>query len=253
MKALITGASSGIGRDIARCLAQKGYYVILVARNESKLKELLEDLNDNGEVLIADLSNDSDVDKVISKCLTENIDVLVNNAGLGVYGNFLATDINSELNMLKVNVVALHKLTKEVYKLMKTKNGGHILNVSSSAGLMAGGPLLSSYYATKSYVRSLSLGIYEENRRDKSNVHISILCPGPVNTNFNNVAGASFNLKSLSSEYVAKYAVEKMFKNKLLIIPGFTIKLGIFFQRFICTKWLLKIAYKIQVKKGNNF
>lgn len=253
MKALITGASSGIGRDIARCLSKKGYYVILVARSESKLKELLKDLNGNGEILIADLSNDSDVDKVISKCLTENIDVLVNNAGFGVYGNFLATDINSELNMLKVNVVALHRLTKEVYKLMKTKNDGHILNVSSSAGLMAGGPLLSSYYATKSYVRSLSLGIYEENRRDRSNVHISILCPGPVNTNFNEIAGASFNLKSLSSEYVAKYAVEKMFKNKLLIIPGFTIKLGIFFQRFICTKWLLKIGYRIQVKKGNGF
>lgn len=251
MKALVTGASSGIGRDMAIYLSKIGYEVILVARDKIKLNQVLSKLSTKGEILIADLRIKKDVDKVIKKSLDEKIDVLINNAGFGLYGSFYESDLDREIEMINVNVIAVHRLTKEVYKMMKNLNGGYILNVASSAGLMPGGPLLSTYYATKSYVRSLTLGLYEENRRDLNNVHLSVLCPGPINTNFNNVTGTSFNLKSMSSDFVAKYAIDKMFKNKVVIVPGFMVKCGLFFQRFLGVKLLLKIIYNIQVKKGN--
>lgn len=108
---------------------------------------------------------------------------------------------------------------------------------------------MATYYATKSYVTKLSLAIYEELRKEKSNVHISCLCPGPVNTNFNNVANVQFAMKSLNSDDVAKYAIDKMFKNKLIIIPGLKMKMAIFFNRFISLKFALKIVYKFQKKK----
>ena len=251
MKALVTGASSGIGRDMAIYLSKIGYEVILVARDKIKLNQVLSKLSTKGEILIADLRIKKDVDKVIKKSLDEKIDVLINNAGFGLYGSFYESDLDREIEMINVNVIAVHRLTKEVYKMMKNLNGGYILNVASSAGLMPGGPLLSTYYATKSYVRSLTLGLYEENRRNSSNVHLSILCPGPINTNFNEVAGTRFNLKSLSSDFVAEYAINKMFKNKLVIVPGFMVKCGLFFQRCLNVKMLLRIIYNIQVKKGS--
>lgn len=251
MKALVTGASSGIGRDMAIYLSRIDYEVILVGRDKIKLNQVLSKLSTKGEILIADLRIKKDVDKVIKKSLDEKIDVLINNAGFGLYGSFYESDLDREIEMINVNVIAVHRLTKEVYKMMKDANGGYILNVASSAGLLPGGPLLDTYYATKCYVRSLTLGLYEENRRDLNNVHLSVLCPGPINTNFNNVAGTSFNLKSMSSDFVAKYAIDKMFKNKVVIVPGFMVKCGLFFQRFLGVKLLLKIIYNIQVKKGN--
>ena len=122
-------------------------------------------------------------------------------------------------------------------------------SASSSAAFLPG-PLLSSYYASKAYVQRLTLAIFEELRKKKSKVLISALCPGPVDTEFNKTAGVSFNLKSLSAESVAKYALSKMFKGRLVIIPGVIIRLGVFFQRFLPTKLLLKISYNIQKSKG---
>ena len=110
---------------------------------------------------------------------------------------------------------------------------------------------MSCYYATKSYVCSYSFALYEELRRNKSNIKISVLCPGPVDTEFNKRAHVKFNLKSLSARYVARYAVDKMFKNKLIIIPGFTVKIGMFFSKFIPSKLLLKISYNIQKRKDD--
>ena len=142
----------------------------------------------------------------------------------------------------------MHILTKLFLKDMVARDSGYILNVASSAGFLAG-PVLNTYYATKNYVTKWTMGIYEELRKVKSNVHISCLCPGPVNTNFNKVAGGSFNMKALSSDYVAKYGIDKMFKNKLIIIPGFTVRLGVFLNRFISNKLSLRIVYHIQSKK----
>ena len=153
--------------------------------------------------------------------------------------------------MINVNLVAPHILTKLFLKDFVKKDKGYILNVASSAGFLAG-PKLNTYYASKNYILKLTLAIYEELRQSGSNVHISALCPGPVDTNFNKVAGGHFHTKSLTSKYVASYAIDKLFKNKLIIIPGFTMKLALLFQKFLPIKLQLKLIFKIQDKKSNN-
>ncbi len=110
--------------------------------------------------------------------------------------------------------------------------------------------MLNTYYATKNYVRSYTLGLYKELKKKGKNLNISVLCPGPVNTNFNKVAGGTFSVKGLSSEYVSKYGIDKMFKRKLVIVPGFSMKLGLFFSRFLPIKLLLGITFNIQHKKS---
>ncbi|MDE6103532.1 MAG: SDR family NAD(P)-dependent oxidoreductase, partial [Oscillospiraceae bacterium] len=207
MKVLITGASSGIGRDMARYLSGKGFDLILTARNTQKLEALKKTLKTNVEIISSDLSEENAPFLLYKKCRSKNIDFLINNAGYGIFGEFDKTDILDELDMINVNIRAMHILTKLFLRDFKRRNYGMILNVASSAGFMTG-PLMSSYYATKNYVLRLSMAIYEELRRSGSNVKISVFCPGPVDTNFNNRAGVSFSVKSISSEYAAKYAID---------------------------------------------
>ena len=248
MKALVTGASSGIGKDIAIYLSKLGYDLILVSRDINKLKETAEEIKTNVVLYPADLSRKENCFKLYDKFKNEDIDILVNNAGFGLFGNTWELDIDKELKMIDLNIVAVHILTKLFLKDMVEKDKGYILNVASSAGFLAG-PILNTYYATKNYVTKWTMGIYEELRKVKSNVHVSCLCPGPVNTNFNKVAGGSFNMKALDSKYVARYGIDKMLKRKLIIVPGITVKLGLFFNRFISNRMSLKIVYRIQKKK----
>ena len=253
MKALVTGASSGIGKDMALYLSKKGIDLILVGRNIDALNSVKDKCNTNVEIYDIDLSIEDNVYKFYEITKDKNIDILINNAGFGLFGNFIDTDLNRELNMIRLNIVAVHILTKLFLIDFVKRDKGYILNVASSAGFMAG-PKLSTYYSTKNYVLKETLAIYEELRQMKSNVKISCLCPGPVDTNFNNVAGGSFNTKSATSKYVAHYAIDKMFKNKLIIIPTIKMKLAIFGTRLLPTKLLLKINYHIQnvkVKKYN--
>ena len=246
MKALITGASSGIGRDIAINLSKKGYDLILVARDLEKLNEVKSKLHTNVEVVSMDVSNAENCKELHEKY--QNIDILVNNAGFGDCGYFTKTSLDKELKMIDTNIVAYHVLTKLYLQDMKQKNSGKILNVASIAGFMPG-PLMATYYSTKSYVVKLSEAIREELRREKSNVQISILCPGPVNTNFNKVADVQFALKGLSSEYVAKYAVDKLFKGKFYIVPGWKIKLARFGAKIAPNNLVAKICYNMQRRK----
>ena len=237
MKAIITGGSSGIGRDMAYYLSNMGYDLILVGRNKEKLNEVKNNIKTNVKVYDIDLSIIDNVYKFYDKVKNEDIDILINNAGFGLFGNFIDTSLDRELEMINLNIITLHILTKLFLIDFVKKDKGRILNVASSAGFMAG-PKLSTYYSTKNYVLKESLAIYEELKHMNSNVKISILCPGPVDTNFNKVAGGSFNTKSATSEYVAHYAIDKMFKNKLIIIP---------------TKLLLRINYHIQNVKINKY
>lgn len=246
MKALITGASSGIGRDIAINLSKKGYDLILVARDLEKLNEVKSKLHTNVEVVNMDVSNAENCKELHEKY--QNIDILVNNAGFGDCGYFTKTSLDKELKMIDTNIVAYHVLTKLYLQDMKQKNSGKILNVASIAGFMPG-PLMATYYSTKAYVVRLSEAIREELRREKSNVQISILCPGPVNTNFNKVADVQFALKGLSSEYVAKYAVDKLFKGKFYIVPGWKIKLARFGAKIAPNNLVAKICYNMQRRK----
>lgn len=250
MKALITGASSGIGLDMARYLAQKKYELILVARNREKLEQIQKTLPTKVTIIVADLANEQKVKELYVVTKKENIDILINNAGFGDFGYFTETDLNKELEMINTNIKALHILTKFFLRDMEQRNSGYILNVASSASFQPG-PLMSTYYATKSYVYQLTEAIYYEQKKKKTNVHISVLCPGPVKTNFNNVAGVKFGIKPQSSTFVAKYAIDQMLANKMLIIPGFKMKCAKFFSRFVSDKFLLRITYRIQKKKVN--
>ena len=248
MKALITGASSGLGRDFAFKLAKKGYDLILVSRNEDKLDNLRSKLKTNVRIEPVDLTVKENVYKLYEKYKNEDIDLLINNAGFGEAGLFSKTDLENEINMIDLNVIALHMLTKLFLKEMIKKDKGNILNVASLAAFEPG-PLMATYYSTKSYVYNLTMAIYEELRREKSNVHISVLCPGPTETGFNERAHVHFSVKALTSDYVTSYALKKLEKNKLLIIPNFKMKLCVFFTRFAPRKLLLKIIYNIQERK----
>ena len=248
MKALITGASSGIGRDMAKYMASLGYELILVGRNKEKLEELSKTLNVDCKIIIVDLSDATKVKEVYVMTKNDNIDVLINNAGFGDFGKFYETDLNNEMDMINTNVVAVHLLTKLFLRDMQKRNSGYILNVASIAAF-GPGPLMATYYATKAYVNNLTEAINEEWRREDSNVFVCSLCPGPVDTNFNNVAGVHFSVKALTSMEVAKYGIDMMFKKKVVIVPGFKMKLTMFGRRLISRSLLRKITYNVQKSK----
>lgn len=240
MKALVTGASSGLGRDMACYLDSLGIDLILVARRKERLEELKRKLKGNVVIETIDLSKIDNVNKLYDKYKDDDIDILVNNAGFGMFGDFVDTDLNRELEMIDLNVIAPHVLTKLFLKKFKKKDAGYILNVCSSAGFLPG-PHLAAYYATKNYILKLTMAIYEELRRNKCNIHISALCPGPVDTEFNKVAKGKFSTNGVSSSYVSRYAIDKMFRGKLIIVPTFKMKLFLFLLRFVPYKFLLKI------------
>lgn len=250
MKALITGASSGIGYSMAKYFNQLGVDLILVGRNKEKLEELQKDLQVNSKIVIADLSDMNKVKDLYVLTRSENVDILINNAGFGIFGEFSEIDFNKEFEMIDTNIKAVHMLTKLFLKDMKKRNSGYIMNVASMAAF-GPGPLMSTYYATKAYVNNLTEAINEELRREKSNVFVCSLCPGPVDTNFNNVAGVKFGIKALSSDYVAKYAIDKMFNKKVVIIPGLLMKFTLFIRRFAPRSIIRKITYNIQKSKNS--
>ncbi len=248
MKALITGATSGIGMSIARNLSRRGWELILTGRNEAVLKKLQNELPVRTEIIAANLAERDEVFRVYRFCKGQSVDMLVNNAGYGIFGKFDETDLRDELDMINVNITALHILTKLFLRDFKRRDSGIILNVASSAGFMTG-PLLSSYYASKNYVLRLSLAVAEELRRDRSNVSITVFCPGPVDTNFNNRAGVLFSFKPISPEFAADYAIDKALKGKLIAVPTFTMKAGIFGARLVPQKILSAITYNVQHRK----
>ena len=271
MKALITGASSGMGKDMAKILNQKGYDLVLVARDIEKLEQTKKELEksvqneptiENNkiekayknskkatnkiEIIQMDLSEEQNCIELANK--VKDIDILINNAGFGDCGRFSETDLNKDISMIKTNVIAYHILTKLYLKEMKKKNSGKILNVASIAGFMPG-PLMATYYATKNYIVRLSEAIREELKKEKSKVQISILCPGPVETNFNKVANVKFSLREANSMQVAKYAIKKLEKGKFYIVPGIDVKLARFGAKIAPSNFVAKITYKVQKRK----
>ena len=246
MRALVTGASSGIGRDMAIYLDKLGFDVVLVSRDKEKLEKVKDELKGKTEIVPMDLSNSENCKELYNK--VKDIDILVNNAGFGTFGSFDETDLDKEIDLIDTNVKAMHILAKLYLKDMLQKDKGHILNVASIAGFMPG-PLMSAYYASKAYVVRVSEGIREELRKKKSNVKISVLCPGPVDTNFNDVAGVRFKLPSYSSNHVAKYAIDKMLRNKFIIVPGLKIKMVRFLAKISPNNVTSKIVYMMQERK----
>ena len=245
-RALVTGASSGIGKDIAKELSKRGYDLILVARNQEKLEELKSKLNTKVEIIPMDISIKENCIKLHD--MVGYVDILVNNAGFGVFGKFTNTDLDREIQLIQTNITAVHILTKLFLKDMVSKNSGYILNVASIAGHLPG-PLMATYYASKHYVYTLSTSINEELKKDKLNVRVGTLNPGPVRTNFNNVANVKFHMREANSYNVANFAIKKLLKGRFYIIPGLDVKLGIFFSHFVPSSFVAKITYIVQKRK----
>lgn len=249
--AVITGASSGIGREIALVLDSIGYETILVARRIDRLLELSERMKNNTTVICADLSEQGECERVFDEVCDENVQIMVNCAGFGAVGSFDDLPLDRELQMIDVNVKAVHILTKLFLKKFKEQGSGRILNVASVAGLMPGGPLMATYYATKAYVCSLTESISAELKNAKSSVTISALCPGPVDTEFCDVAGAGFAMKGITPKECAMYAVMEMLKGKTIIIPPGIMKVASKASKLVPPSLTMSVVAKYQNKKLN--
>ena len=245
MRALVTGASSGIGYSIARYLSNIGYDLIVVARREDCLKNLKKECKTNVEIIVLDLSIIANMYKLYELTADYDIDIVVNNAGVGLYGEFYDIDCSKEISMINLNVIATDLITKLYLKDMVKKNKGKILNVSSMIGFMPG-PLMSSYYASKAYITSMSRAINTELKMKNINVSVSTLCAGAVDTNFNSDLGISFFIPPSNSEEVAKYSVNKLLRNKEVIIPGTINKIIYFLNKIIPISFSKYFVYATQ-------
>ena len=248
MKALITGATSGIGREMALILARQGIDHIIASRDTRKMQALAKRLPVHVKIVTVDLSKEEDCYYLYHKTKGENIDILINNAGFGAYGYTWEVPLETELNMLDLNVCAVHILTKLFLQDFREKDRGYILNVASSAGFLAG-PLMSTYYATKSYVLRFTEAIHEELRQSGSNVKISALCPGHVETGFDQRANVRHSIGGVSARNVAKCGISGMFRGDVVILPGILMKLTYIGEKFLTEPLMLKAAYAAQSKK----
>jgi short-subunit dehydrogenase len=245
LTALITGASSGIGMNFSRLLAREGYELFLVARSEAKLNALAKELG-NAKVIVADLVSPDAPRRIFDA--SGPVDVLINNAGFGVLGPFVESDLRKDFEMIQVNVAALTHLTRLFLPPMLARRSGRILNVASTAAFQPG-PLMAIYYATKAYVLSFSEAIADELRG--TGVTVTALCPGPTATGFAEVAGMEssrlFSLtRPMSSEAVARYGLRAMQHGKRVAIPGIANKLAAQSLRVAPRRLVTTLVRKLQ-------
>lgn len=248
MLALVTGASSGIGREIARELVRRGWDVIIVARRAERLQELKNELGKHAKCIRCDVSHIDECKKLHEVLQPQEIEMLVNCAGFGQCGFFDETDLETELRMIDTNLIAVHVLTKLFLQDFAARNKGYILNVASVAGFFSG-PKMATYYATKNYVCSLTGAIREEVRQKRLNIKVSALCPGPVDTEFNEVANVNFSSKPVTARLAAEQALDGLMKGKMFIVPSFKIKAVKFSKRLFPDGLITHFCYKFQKKK----
>lgn len=250
---LITGASSGIGYDLAWIFGENNYNLILVARNEKRLNEIKKELNNKLKVDIrifqCDLACSEDIENLYSKILHENLKVkyLINNAGCGSFGKFDNINIKTDLNLIDVNVRSItHMMKLFIPVIRKTSNGG-VLNIASTAAFSPG-PYMSVYYASKAYVINLTEALREEFKED---IKICALCPGPTKTNFQINSKINKNSKVkpilMESRKVAEIAYRDFMKNKGIIVPGYNNKILVTLSKLLPNKLLCKV-----IKRANS-
>ena len=258
MYALVTGASAGIGKEIAKYLALLGYDLILTSRREDVLskvrKQILKKYPERKVLVIpADLSEREECfrlfDRACAMAGEDSIDFVANNAGMGVYGLFLETDLDRELDLIDLNVTAVHILSKLFLRDMVKNGRGVLMNVGSCAGFMSG-PTFSSYYASKNYVVRLTEAIHEELRRAKSPVKVSCLCPGPTDTAFNKNSGVTVSGKQIGVAQVAKEGVDGALKGKMIVIPGRKMPVVVKASSLMGEHLSTRVNYLLQVKKA---
>lgn len=250
MKACITGASSGIGKDMARVLADYGIDLFIVARRSERLKELQSELSEkvNVTAITLDLADEQSCHLLYERLANEDIDILINNAGFGLAGAFADCDLAKEMNMIDTNIKACHILTKLFLRDFVKRDFGYILNVASAAAFLPG-PMMATYYATKAYVQHFTLALRKELQKQHAHVFVSTLCPGPVQSEFSEVAGVQFKIKGKSSYEVAKTAIDEMFAQRAIIIPGKLMKAAYVCCKVLPLAVLLEVAYHIQKRK----
>jgi short-subunit dehydrogenase len=253
--ALITGASSGIGYEISKLLAEQGHDLVLVARRAERLNQLAtylrKDFDIEVRVIAIDITQLHEIDKLYNTLEKENIpvDILVNNAGLGVWGAFTANDTTAEVNQIQLNITALTYLTKLFATDMVKRGLGKILNIASVAGFMPS-PYMAVYNASKAYVISFSEALRVELKG--TGVSVTVSCPGPTASEFHQTAGTD-NLKllnllpAMSSEQVAKISIAGMHKRKALVVPGMLNKIMTLLPR-VTPRWLMAFSMKLIFK-----
>ena len=259
--ALITGASTGIGYELAKCFARDGHSLILVARGEDRLRRVASELQSLAStappprVIAKDLTNASAPDEIHAEIQRDgvSIDVLVNNAGFGSLGPFAQSDVRSELHMIQVNCSAVAHLTRLFLPGMIERRAGGILNVASTASFQAG-PFMATYYATKAFVLSFSEAIAEEVK--EYNVTVSAVCPGPTTTEFQARAGVSHSrlfgggmMRVMDPASVAAAAYEGFRRGKRIIVPGLMNKLGVQGTRLVPRRTAAKFAASLNRSK----
>jgi uncharacterized protein len=258
MTALITGASSGIGLEMARICAAERRDVVLVARSARNLAELAAALEREHDVrayvIAADLASSEGIERIVSRVaeLRLTIELLVNNAGFGVYGPFVQTSLEAELQMIHVNVIALTHLTKRLLPPMLARRSGRILNVASTAAFLPG-PLMAVYYATKAYVLSLSEALAEETRG--TGVTVTALCPGPTASGFQARAEMEDSRlvkgrKLPTAAEVAAYGVKAMNRGEVVAVPGFMNKAMAASVRFSPRPVIRRVVHRMQDAKS---
>ena len=258
MTALVTGASGGIGEELARLFAADGHDLVLVARSRDKLARLAGELegkhNVAARVLVADLAR-AEAPREIFEELSGagvSVDALVNNAGFGSYGLFAETDLGSELDLLRVNVVALTHLSKLFLPGMLARRRGYLMNVASTAAFQPG-PLMAVYYASKAYVLSLSEAL--ANECEGTGVSISALCPGPTETGFVAAAGMQesklFERGAMTAREVAEAGYRGLLDGKTIVIPGLRNALVARAVGMMPRKMVTKVVRGIQEKRSN--
>lgn len=247
--AVITGASAGIGAEFTRQLSARGYNLMLVARRGERMRELAAKLPTECETFPADLSRPEECERLVQALQGRTVDLFINNAGFGDAGNFLETDLEKELSMLDVNVRALHILTKRMVQKMQRQGGGALLNVGSSAGLLPAGPHMATYYSTKSYVVSLTSAVAAELQAAHSPVYVGCLCPGPVDTEFNDRAGVVFALRGITPEFCVQEAMHGMMHRRTIIVPSAFMRACTTAQKLLPASLLMPIVARQQKKK----
>jgi uncharacterized protein len=255
---VITGASSGIGLELAQFFARDGYRLVLVARNRAALRELGDQLQSRYSVEVRispkDLAHPAAPIELFQELQEAGIvlDVLVNNAGFGGSGAFLETDWNNEAEMMQVNMVALTHLTKLFLPQIRAREG-KVMNVASVAAFLPG-PFMNIYYATKAYVLHFSEALAEE--LSGTGTTVTCLCPGPVETGFQKRAHMTDTNLARSPllvdvKEVARAGYEGMKQGKRLVIPGWKNRLAIESLRLSPREMVTKVAARMQKKKGN--
>lgn len=241
MKALITGASSGIGYELAKIMHEKGHELVLVARRKDRLEAIKKELN--CEIIVADLTKDKDIDMVFKKA--KDIDILVNNAGFGLNGKFIETELEREFEMIDLNIKALVKLSKLYSKEMVKRKKGKIMNVASVAAYLPG-PYMNVYFASKAFVLSFSQALSAELLG--TGVTVTALCPGMTKTEFDKVAEIKSNhfKYGMSAQKVAMLGYNSMMKGKRVEITGTMNKLSICMRKVMPTSLLLLVMKKLQ-------